>query len=187
MTSETKTTINHEIIKSWAENRNGKPATIAPEGMVGILKIDFPGFDQGEEKFRQITWDEFFEELEKKQLAFLFIEQKADGTKSNYYQLVKRAVGNESELKTEKRTTNQKDIMEWASRRGAIPSSIKGTQDEGTVAGILKFDFTGDESLEPLAWQEFFDKFEKEKLNFIYREMEEDGNYSHWYEFEDRI
>lgn len=90
------------------------------------------------------------------------------------------------EEKKAKLTIDHGEIMHWAEKRGAIPSSIVGTEDEGEVAGILSFDFSGDTNLEPLAWDEFFNKFEKEKLAFLHRDKETDGEYSHWFEFENR-
>jgi hypothetical protein len=84
-------------------------------------------------------------------------------------------------------TFDHGEIMKWAEDRGAIPSSIIGTEDEGEVAGILTFDFTGDENLESLSWDEFFDKFEKEKLALSIREKEKDGSKSHFFDFENRV
>jgi hypothetical protein len=86
-----------------------------------------------------------------------------------------------------KLTFDHGTIKKWAEDRGAIPSSKIGTEDEGQVAGILSFDFTGDPTLDPLTWDEFFNKFEKEKLALLLRDKEKDGSQSQFYEFENRV
>jgi hypothetical protein len=83
-------------------------------------------------------------------------------------------------------TFDHGEIRKWAEKRGAIPSNIKGTEDEGEVAGILTFDFKGDENLDSLSWDEFFNKFEKEKLALRLQDKEKDGSWSHFFEFENR-
>jgi hypothetical protein len=53
MTSEAKTTTDHDEIRRWIEERGGKPATVSrtAEGdEPGILRVDFPGF-----AFRHLT------------------------------------------------------------------------------------------------------------------------------------
>jgi len=66
-TKASKTTTDHEEIRRWAEERNEHPATVkrtAKGGGAGILRIDFPGYS-GEESLKEISWDKFFEKLER--------------------------------------------------------------------------------------------------------------------------
>lgn len=183
---ETKTTTDYDEIKAWARRRDAKPAAIMEENdIVGSLQFIMPDV-KTMERVGEISWDEWFEKFEREELAFLYLDASATGDPSNYHQFVKRVGGELSDLTKIKTTTSLKEIKDWAHRRGAIPASIKGSEDENEVAGILTFDFSGDESLEPLAWTEFQDKFEKEKLGFQYKELESDGTYSHWFEFENR-
>jgi hypothetical protein len=73
-----ETTTDHQTIRKWAESKGGKPAAVDrthKEGDVGIVRIMFPKAQQSEhESLVEISWDEFFEEFEKRQLALLYDE-----------------------------------------------------------------------------------------------------------------
>jgi len=92
MTDAEKTT-NHETIRQWVEDRNGKPASVAGTGNgdedVGLLGIDFAE-DGVDESLEEISWDEFFEKFEQKQLAFLYQDQQANGEPSTFNKFVVR-------------------------------------------------------------------------------------------------
>jgi hypothetical protein len=52
---------------------------------------------------------------------------------------------------------------------------------------VLRIDFEPKESrLEPIAWDEFFDKFDKEELAFLYQEKTADGSVSRFHKFVNR-
>ncbi len=90
MANLSKTTQDHEEIRSWAEARGGKPSSVkntGSEGDIGILRIDFPGFS-GEGSLEHISWDEFFEKFDQQNLALLYQEETAGGQKSNFNKLV---------------------------------------------------------------------------------------------------
>jgi hypothetical protein len=74
-----ETTTDHETIRKWAENKRGKPAAVDRThrgGDVGIIRIMFPQARQSEhESLVEITWDEFFEEFDKRELALVFDEK----------------------------------------------------------------------------------------------------------------
>jgi hypothetical protein len=74
-----ETTTDHETIRKWAESKGGKPAAVdrtQKEGDVGIVRIMFPQARQSEhESLVEISWDEFFEEFDKRELALLYDEQ----------------------------------------------------------------------------------------------------------------
>jgi hypothetical protein len=74
-----ETTTDHETIRKWAESKGGQPAAVDRThrgGDVGIIRIMFPQVRQSEhESLVEITWDEFFEEFEKRKLALLFDEK----------------------------------------------------------------------------------------------------------------
>ncbi len=88
-----KTTTDHETIRTWAEERGGRPAAVKrthTEGEdVGIIRIDFPGYS-GEGSLEEISWDEFFEKFDEADLAFVYEEKTSKGQKSNFNKLVKR-------------------------------------------------------------------------------------------------
>lgn len=77
-------------------------------------------------------------------------------------------------------TTDHEVIRKWAEDRGGKPAAVKGT-GKGDDPGVLRIDFpgyTGEESLQQITWEQFFDKFEKEHIAFLYQEETEDNNTS---------
>ncbi len=79
-------TRNHEIIKRWAEERGGRPATVPGtehEGRPGVLRIDFPGF--GGRELQHISWDDWFRTFDQRDLVFVYQETTRDGTQSNFF------------------------------------------------------------------------------------------------------
>lgn len=79
-----------------------------------------------------------------------------------------------------KQTTDHQKIKEWVEERGGKPAAVKGT-GRGDDPGVLRIDFpgyTGEDSLEEITWEQFFDKFEKEKLAFLFHEETKDGSES---------
>lgn len=80
-------TTHHEVIRRWAEERDGVPATV--EGTehgdhLGVLRIDFGGKD---DKLRHISWDEWFDTFDSRKLNFIYQEQRSDGNQSNFFRL----------------------------------------------------------------------------------------------------
>jgi len=58
---------------------------------------------------------------------------------------------------------------------------VRATVGQGHEPGILRIDFpdySGAESLEAISWEEFFDKFEKEKLAFLHQDETAGGKKS---------
>ena len=79
-----------------------------------------------------------------------------------------------------KQTTDHDKIRKWVEERGGKPAAVRGT-GSGDDPGVLRIDFpgyTGEESLRQITWEEFFDKFEKERLAFLYQEETKDGDES---------
>jgi hypothetical protein len=66
-------------IRKWAESKGGKPAAVDRThqgGDVGIIRIMFPEARRSEhESLVEITWDEFFEEFDKRELALVYDEK----------------------------------------------------------------------------------------------------------------
>jgi len=72
------------------------------------------------------------------------------------------------------KTTDHETIRHWAEERGGHPATVKTTVHKGEKAGLLRIDFpgySGEESLEEISWDDFFNKFEKEHLAFLYEEQ----------------
>jgi hypothetical protein len=85
--------------------------------------------------------------------------------------------------KAEERTlTDHGEIRKWADARGAKPTCVKGTEnDEGTC--LLRLDFpgyTGEDSLQPVSWEQWFRVFDKRKLALIVEDRTADGKPSNF-------
>jgi hypothetical protein len=92
-------------------------------------------------------------------------------------------------LHKSKPTTDHDEIQRWAEKRGGRPSTIAGTTKKGEDAGLLRIDFpTGASNppLEPISWDEFFAKFDQEKLALIYQDETADGEQSYFCKFVNR-
>jgi hypothetical protein len=78
-------------------------------------------------------------------------------------------------------TTDRDEIRRWVEERGGHPATVKATVGKGHTPGILRIDFpdySGARSLETISWNEFFDKFEKEKLAFLHQDKTPRGKTS---------
>lgn len=83
---QTLVTRSHEVIKQWAEERDAQPATVGGtehEGRVGVLRFDFPGFD--ERRLEPVSWDQWFETFDERELVMLFQEHLKSGKQSNFF------------------------------------------------------------------------------------------------------
>lgn len=97
MAGESKVTTDHNQIRKWVEERGGKPATVkdtGDKGEPGVLRINFPGYGD-EESLREISWEDFFEKFEEKQLAFLYQEELKSGQESRFFKFVSRETAKE--------------------------------------------------------------------------------------------
>lgn len=90
-TSDSKTTKNHDTIKKWVEERNGKPALVKGTGKSGkadgLLRIHFPQSGE-EENLEPIEWDKFFTIFDENKLEFLYQEETKEGNKSRFFKFV---------------------------------------------------------------------------------------------------
>jgi Rho termination factor, N-terminal domain len=80
-------TTHHGVIKEWAEARGGTPATV--EGTehrdhLGVLRFDFGGDGKN---LRHVSWQEWFETFDARELNFIYQEQRSDGRQSNFFRL----------------------------------------------------------------------------------------------------
>jgi hypothetical protein len=90
--SHSQTTIDHEVIRHWAEARGGKPATVASTASgdePGILRIDFPGYS-GEGTLEEIDWESFFDKFDQSDLAFLYQDETENGGQSRFFKFIRR-------------------------------------------------------------------------------------------------
>ena len=79
-------------------------------------------------------------------------------------------------------TTDHEEIQRWIQDRGGTPTRVEGTN-------LLRVDypgFSGEQTLEPLDWNEFFRIFDENNLAFLYQENTKDGEESRFSKFVDR-
>jgi hypothetical protein len=77
-------------------------------------------------------------------------------------------------------TTDHAKIQKWVEDRDGHPARVKGT-DKGKSSGILRIDyegFSGEDSLEEITWEEFFEGFEENNLAFLYQDKVSGGEKS---------
>lgn len=82
-------------------------------------------------------------------------------------------------------TTDHDTIRQWVEQRGGTPATVTDTK-QGDAAGLLRVDFpgySGEETLEEITWEEFFDKFDQEELEFLYQEETDQGESSRFCKF----
>jgi hypothetical protein len=90
-TAASYTTTDHDVIRAWAEARNGRPATVSGTENSGqgggVLRIDF---DEAEDRLDEANWDDFFEVFDDRGLAFVYQEKTSDGETSRFNRFVNR-------------------------------------------------------------------------------------------------
>ncbi len=88
--SEAQKTKDHNRIREWVQERGGYPATVAEtkvNGDAGLLRIDFPNYT-GSETLERISWDDFFEKFDLKDLTFLHQEITEQGAVSRFCKFI---------------------------------------------------------------------------------------------------
>jgi len=80
-------TTSHEVIREWAEQRGGVPATV--EGTehgdhLGVLRFDFGGDN---DRLRHVSWEDWFKTFDDRRLNFLYQEERSDGRQSTFFRL----------------------------------------------------------------------------------------------------
>jgi hypothetical protein len=79
-------------------------------------------------------------------------------------------------------TSDHDVIRNWAEERGAKPSHVKRTGSRDDI-GILRLDFpgySGEGTLEPITWDQFFEKFDERKLALVYEDETASGQKSNF-------
>jgi len=78
--------------------------------------------------------------------------------------------------------TNHDEIRQWAEERNATPSAVARTASEDDP-GIIRLDFpgySGEGTLEPIEWDEWFEKFDEAGLALIVQDETADGEQSNF-------
>jgi len=92
-------------------------------------------------------------------------------------------------MSTSKQTSDHDTIRKWAEERSGVPARVRGTGG-GDDEGILRIHFPenseDDDQFEEISWSDFFEKFDAEKLDFLYQERKADGESSTFHKFVNR-
>jgi hypothetical protein len=127
MAGSSHTTTNHDEIRKWAEARGGKPATVKRTesgGEAGVLRIDFPGYS-GAGSLEEISWDEFFQKFDEKNLAFLYQDTTSSGEQSRFFKLVSRETAEDKSRAKSSKSESKSSKTEDKSRQKATAKSHK--------------------------------------------------------------
>ncbi|WP_135854623.1 lamin tail domain-containing protein [Halorussus salinus] len=182
----TRTTTDHDEIREWVEARDAEPTHVQQTGEgddLGVLRIDFPD-DGPDRNLEAVPWDRFFGKFEEADLAFRYQNEKKNGERSYFHRFVSRDVM-PGRTKT---TTDREAIREWAEKRDATPAHVVGT-GEGDDVGILRLDFPEedpDPRLDAISWEQFFEKFDRERLALRYQDTKKSGERSDFHRFVNR-
>lgn len=90
MSGITRKTRDRNTIERWASARGGVPASVrgTRRDSAGIIRIHFPNYEQSADELVKISWDDFFEKLERESLAVLYQEATRDGEISRFSKIV---------------------------------------------------------------------------------------------------
>jgi ferritin-like metal-binding protein YciE len=78
--------------------------------------------------------------------------------------------------------TDHEQIRQWAEERGGTPACVRGTGDKGDI-GMLRIDFpgySGEQSLQPIEWEDWFEKFDERGLALIVQDKTARGQKSNF-------
>src|SRR5690242_9821024 len=78
--------------------------------------------------------------------------------------------------------TDHDEIRSWAEERGAQPACVRGTGSEEDV-GMIRLDFpgySGADSLEPIEWDEWLQKFDENSLALLVEDETASGEQSNF-------
>lgn len=84
-------------------------------------------------------------------------------------------------------TTDHEAIRSWVEERDGHPAIVKGTEKGGSA--LLRIDypgFSGEDRLEEIGWDEFFEIFDENKLAFLHQDQTADGDLSRFSKFVER-
>jgi len=85
-------------------------------------------------------------------------------------------------------TTNHDEIRRWVEQHGGKPARVRGT-GSGDDPGVLRIDFpggTGEDVLQHIDWDEWFDKFDENRLAFLYQSEKANGEDSTFFKLVSR-
>lgn len=95
---KTKATTDHDQIRDWAEERNGKPATVKSTSRgeaAGLLRFTFPTASD-DDNLEEVSWDEFFRKFDNADLAMIYQDETEGGDTSRFFKFVSKKTAQEA-------------------------------------------------------------------------------------------
>ena len=92
-------------------------------------------------------------------------------------------------MSTSDQTHDHKKIQKWAEERGGVPAKIKNTgkaDDDGVLRIHFPKNSDNDDNFEEISWEDFFEKFDENELDFLYQDKKADGETSTFHKFVSR-
>jgi hypothetical protein len=83
-----------------------------------------------------------------------------------------------------KTTTDLNEIRKWAESRDGKPAVVKSTENGKKGGGVLRIDFpgySGENSLETISWEEWYEIFKDRNLAFLYQDQTANGKESRFF------
>ena len=84
-----------------------------------------------------------------------------------------------------KTTKDHSTVKKWAEDRNGKPAVVESTSNSSEGGGLLRINFPGyaEDNLKNISWEEFFEIFDENNLQFLYQEEKQDGQESRFFKF----
>jgi hypothetical protein len=133
-----KTTIDHDEIRKWAESHGGKPAAVDRThegGDVGIIRIMFPRNKQSEHSsLVEISWDEFFDQFEESELALIYDDKSLFNKIVGRDTAERRAEGENDASRHKERKAHGDGATSAGKSSGSKSSGSKSSSERSSAA-----------------------------------------------------
>jgi hypothetical protein len=85
---QTLATRDPAVIRQWADERKAHPATVARKDgeRPRTLRLDFESNGRSD-RLQPVSWDDWMQTFEQRDLVFLYQEKRRDGRQSNFFRL----------------------------------------------------------------------------------------------------
>lgn len=134
-TAQERILIDHDEIRRWAEERGAVPTRVKGTGGpndVGILRLHFPEYSEDDERLEEISWDDFFEEFDKKRLALLVEDRTPEGRRSNFNKIISRSTIEDFAGQTRRSSTARGRASVASISSGKRGSATKGRMTDAS-------------------------------------------------------
>ncbi len=82
-----------------------------------------------------------------------------------------------------KTTQDHSTIKKWTEERNGKPAVVESTTSSNKGGGLLRINFPkyAEDNLKDISWEEFFEIFDNNNLQFLYQETTKNGGKSHFF------